>query len=807
MSMTSLMSRWRQRWQERPPGLGPRILAIFLALILVMQVVSFAVIDEVIDRVVRSSLESDLVRGEETAQQFLTLSADGLKSKGSVLATDYGFREAVLSSHEDTIVSALETLKERIGGTFAALLDPELRVVALTEARVGPPMDITEKAQRIVEGQLGHLVSRHPLPPDAQTGGSGTPREVVHQMVLVPVRAPNLVGYVMFAVPIEATLTTLLEKLNAIELRFPSMGEMIRPDPHYAERTISDTTGKQAADVRIVLRRSIDEAKLPYEVLQRTLLVVTLLAFAVGAWVTTSTARRISRPLEALTLAAERIGAQADYRTPVDIPERRDEVGRLAIALEHMRVQVLERDEVLSHRAYVDTLTGLASRHALAEATATALGPDKEAPRPAALLMLELDRVKEINESLGYALGDRVLMEVARLLREMLEGSAHADATVCRVDGAKFAVLLPGGDAAAALRFGLALQTRFEMPLLADGHVIDLSAGIGYACSPADAASAELLLSRATIAVQEASLLGAGLPPLAYDPRFDESSPQTLRLLSEMRDALRRDELRLFLQPKVRVDDLSLHGAEALVRWEHPERGLVPPMQFIPHAERTGFIRQLTLWVIDEAARQWHQLNSMGIPLTISVNLSTKDMLNPTLLEDISLRLDKHRAAPENFCLEITESAMMKDPQGTQMLLRSLRAKGFRLSIDDFGTGFSSLAYLKHLPVQELKIDKSFVMGMVSANAEEAEADAKIVDATIMLAKSLGKQVVAEGVENAQVVARLRDMGCDQAQGYHIGKPMPVQSFITWAQGWVVAHPGEPEVAGSDAPVAGASRG
>ena len=777
------------RWRDRPPGLGPRILAIFLGLLLLVQGAGFLVIRNGIDGIVRASLTQDLQRGQRQVEKFLELNADNVRVKGTVLAQDFGFRDAVASRDEDTIVSALDNLRERVGGSFAALLDPALRVEALTEVRVGPAFDLTEKAQRMMDGRLRELITLHPR---SGTGADGTGvqlRDEVHQFMLVPVRAPNLVGYLMLGVSIEAPLTELLRDLNGIELLFPARGEGMTSDPHFAELAISPSSGADAEPVRMLLRRSIDEAKSFYVVLQQTLLVVTLVGFLFGAWVTITTARRISRPLEALTDAAERIGAQADYRTPVEIPPRRDEVGRLATALEHMRVQVLQRDEVLSTRAYVDTLTGLASRHALAEATAAALGPDAAAPRPAALLMLELDRVKEINESLGYALGDQVLVEVARLLREMLEGSAHADATVCRVDGAKFAILLPGGDAAAAMRLGLAVQTRFEMPLLADGHVIDLNAGIGYACAPTDAQTAEQLLSRATIAVQEASLLGAGLPPLAYDPRFDESSPQTLRLLTEMRDALRRDELRLFLQPKVRVDDLSLHGAEALVRWEHPERGLVPPMQFIPHAERTGFIRQLTLWVIDEAARQWHQLNSLGIPLTISVNLSTKDMLNPTLLEDISLRLDKHRAAPEAFCLEITESAMMKDPQGTQMLLRSLRAKGFRLSIDDFGTGYSSLAYLKHLPVQELKIDKSFVMGMVSANAEEAEADAKIVDATILLAKSLGKEVVAEGVENAEVVARLRQMGCDQAQGYHIGKPMPVQSFVTWAQGWVVKHP------------------
>jgi EAL domain-containing protein (putative c-di-GMP-specific phosphodiesterase class I) len=246
---------------------------------------------------------------------------------------------------------------------------------------------------------------------------------------------------------------------------------------------------------------------------------------------------------------------------------------------------------------------------------------------------------------------------------------------------------------------------------------------------------------------------------------------------------LERNELRLYLQPKLTLGTGRVGGAETLVRWQHPLRGLVPPLEFIPFAEQTGFIRMLTMWVFEEAARHWLALQGEGITLTLSVNLSTRDLLDPELPQKFDTLLVKHRVPAEAFCLEITESAIMDDPQRALATLNRLSELGFRLSIDDFGTGYSSLAYLKRLPVDELKIDKSFVMSMV-----EDLDDAKIVRSTIDLAHNLGLTVVAEGVESEQVWALLRELDCDEAQGYHMGKPMPATEFRSWLAGWSAKH-------------------
>jgi EAL domain-containing protein (putative c-di-GMP-specific phosphodiesterase class I) len=348
---------------------------------------------------------------------------------------------------------------------------------------------------------------------------------------------------------------------------------------------------------------------------------------------------------------------------------------------------------------------------------------------------------------------------------------------IARIGGDKFAILLHSGDGELAHTVAERIGRAFDVPLTLEEHTIDMGASIGIACWPQHAADADVLLSRAEIAMYATKRHGGGV--LLYDPTLDASSSKTLSLLTELRAAISEGQLRLYLQPKLSLDTGKVVGAEALVRWQHPQRGLVPPLQFIPFAEKTGFIRQLTLWVFEEAARHWQMLMGEGLLITLSVNLSTRDLLDPELPQKFQALLIKHDVPAEAFCLEITESAIMDDPQRAQATLERLHAMGFSLSIDDFGTGYSSLAYLKKLPVDELKIDQSFVKNM-----ETDGDDAKIVRSTVELAHNLGLSVVAEGVENEAVWELLRELGCDQAQGYHMGRPMPADTFSEWSVGW-----------------------
>ena len=507
----------------------------------------------------------------------------------------------------------------------------------------------------------------------------------------------------------------------------------------------------------------------PYRQLQVLLAIITVagvLLFAVG---TGLVAKRLTTPLRSLLAATQRL-SRGDYDVPLAHTGRTDEIGNLARSFDRMRVDIGAQQAEIRRLAYWDRLTGLPNRERFREAVVQAIAERATPQQPLTVLTLDLDRFKHVNDVLGFAFGDRLLQAVAQRLGQQVRSPGDM---VARLGGNEFAILLCRADAAAAQDAAQRINRSFEEPLAFDDQTVDLSAGIGFACWPGDAQDADTLLSRSEIAMYAAKRQLSGA--LRYHSALDLASAQTLSLLTELRRALDNDELRLYLQPKVALHGQGGLAAEALVRWQHPQRGLVPPVDFIPFAEQTGFVRQLTLWMVEEVARLLADPRTRGLPLRISVNLSTRDLLDPELGHRLAGILARHGVLASAFCLEITESAIMDDPQRAEAMLNQLSLQGFKLSIDDFGTGYSSLAYLKRLPVDELKIDKSFVMGMAAG-----EDDAMIVRSTIDLAHNLGLTVVAEGVESAAILERLRALACDEAQGYHIARPLPVGDFLAW---------------------------
>jgi predicted signal transduction protein with EAL and GGDEF domain len=350
-------------------------------------------------------------------------------------------------------------------------------------------------------------------------------------------------------------------------------------------------------------------------------------------------------------------------------------------------------------------------------------------------------------------------------------------ATVARLGGDEFAVLLPGSDLGQAMVVASEILQALESPLSLDEQMVDIGAGIGIAGYPEHGVDGEELLGKTEIAMYTAKQRNDGA--VVYDEAIDKGSQQNLSLLTELRQAVEGNELRLFMQPKITFASGQVVGAEALVRWQHPVRGNVFPDQFIPFAEQTGFIRVLTQWVLERSAELCHALAMRGVHLKISVNLSTRDLLDPDLPIKFGEIFMRHQVSPGAFCLEITESAIMDDPVRAQQTLERLHAMGCDLSIDDFGTGYSSLAYLKRLPVDELKIDKSFVLNMASD-----VGDAKIVRSTIDLGHNMGLRVVAEGVESEAAWNILAEMGCDQGQGYFMSRPMPADQLAGWVENW-----------------------
>jgi len=777
----------KRRWLWLRRSLILRLVGISLLLLLIVQAAGFTVVRASIDRNARSQIEHALDLDEKVWRRLLDQNAERLRQGSALLAADYGFRSAVNSGDAETIQSVLENHGSRIGAAVTALLDTSftLRSVSMGEGMQAPP------------DALNAVVP--PLAEDPSVSQIAVIAGVAYQFVVVPLRAPVVVGWVLMGFPINQMLADEMRQLMSVDVvlrvhsedsgsRMPVStlpahtlaqlrdqgivgGALVTAEGTLLARDVRMTSTGKGTEVSTLLLRSVDEVVGPYRQLQVLLAIITVAGLALFALGTGLVAQRMTTPLRSLLAATQRL-SRGEYDVPLAHTARTDEIGNLARSFDHMRVAIGEQQGEILRLAYWDRLTDLPNRERFREAVVQAIAARSTAaqPQPLAVLTLDLDRFKHVNDVLGYAYGDLLLQAVAARLRQQVPPGSDM---VARLGGNEFAVLLNAADAAAAHEMAQRISGSFEAPLALEDQLVDLSAGIGIACWPGDAADADTLLSRSEIAMYAAKRKLSGA--LQYDASFDLASTQTLSLLSELRRAVEQDELRLYLQPKVSLQGEASVGAEALVRWQHPQRGLVPPMQFIPFAEQTGFVRQLTLWIFEAVARLLAGPRAQGLGLKVSVNLSTRDLLDPELSNRLGAILARHGVAASAFCLEITESAIMDDPQRAEAMLNRLSEQGFKLSIDDFGTGYSSLAYLKRLPVDELKIDKSFVMGMTTA-----EDDAMIVRSTIDLAHNLRLTVVAEGVETADIMALLRTLRCDEAQGYHIARPLPVDEFLAW---------------------------
>jgi diguanylate cyclase (GGDEF)-like protein len=439
-----------------------------------------------------------------------------------------------------------------------------------------------------------------------------------------------------------------------------------------------------------------------------------------------------------------------------------------SVSLENDRLveRLREKARESEHQSLHDALTGLPNRVLFARRLADALTSGSAA----AILLLDLDRFKEVNDTLGHHNGDLLLQQVGERLRKTL----RTGDVIARLGGDEFAVLLPDIHAEhAAVQAGRGIIELLEQPFVIGDMSVDVGASIGIAVAPRDGSDAVTLIQRADVAMYTAKSDETGVE--TYRPERDGYSPARLMLVNELKHAVQQHQLDVHYQPQIDLAAGDVIGMEALVRWNHPTRGAVRPDQFIPVAEHTGLIRPLTLFVLDEALAALSRWRTAGHTLRMSVNLSARSLLQPTLVEDVAALLRRHNILDGALCLEVTESSIMADPRRTAATLEALRNLGVTIAIDDFGTGHSSLAYIKRLPVGEIKVDKSFVLSMLANHT-----DATIVGAVVNLGTNLGISVVAEGVENDETCVRLQEMGCPAAQGYLFARPMADADVLTW---------------------------
>ncbi len=787
-------------------SLESRVITSFIALILTVQVAGFFVIRHAINSNARAAIQAELKVGARIFGRLLDQNQQKLIQGAMVLAKDYAFREAIGSQDKETIKSVLTNHGDRIGASLAMLIGVDRSITVSTSSALADSFQQSILPLLVLAEQTGSASSTAIV--------EGRP----YQLVMIPVKAPITISWVLMAIPIDKGIAADMQELSSLQVSIltsaadgrwkadvstlnalqaqqlaaqlatrlatpiaspksaaSAIFDLDIGEDDYSARSVKLAQNAQVTTIA-VLQRSISEAVAPYQQLQFTLLILSIVGVLIASIVSIITAKRIADPVRQLAETARRLGA-GDYSASIDI-NRNDEIGELAQTFTSMRDDIANREKEIRKLAYWDPLTNLPNRAKFVQMLQDAISQARSNDKSCYVLMMDLDRFKHVNDVMGHSFGDLLLQQVAVRLSDVVGPGGTKPA---RLGGDEFAILLSNADLAAAQELAARILLSLEKPISLDEQTVDLGAGIGIAGFPANANAAEALLSRAEVAMYTAKQRKSGA--VTYVPEIDQSSQQSLSLLSELRAALEQSAFRLYVQPKVDLISGQVIAAEALIRWVHPERGFIFPDQFIPFAEQTGFIRQLTLWVINQAALVCGQWREQGHTLKMSVNLSTRDLLDQDLPSKFAQVLQRHHIPPSSFCLEITESAIMDDPVRAQQTLEKLHDMGFDLSIDDFGTGYSSLAYLKSLPVDELKIDKSFVLKM-----EQDADDTKIVRSTIDLGHNMGLRVVAEGVENLEVMVLLKDMGCDQAQGYFISKPMPSGQLLAWLSAWPATY-------------------
>ncbi len=687
----------------------------------------------------------------------------------AVLAADFGFREAVASGHAPTILSAARNNAQRIGADLVLVLDTRGQVLAAT-------------VPQLVEGagSLESLLVSGPAARDQPTFHIFGAQS--YQVFVAPVRTPETIAWVLMGFAADRQLAQKIRSLVGSEVQIVTHGEgqVVRVASTVAAATalpagvpaddgahVTQVAGVEYLGfvqrlnghgdlVDVVLLKPLAKVYAPYRELRDAMLLIDGVALALAALVGAVLGRSATRPIGDLVRAAQRI-EKGDYQTPVSVAGG-EEFRALASTFNNMQHNIAAREADITYQAEHDPLTQLPNR-AYVRRELGLLCAQEGAAAAAALILIELSNLRDINASLGHAVGDQVLGEAARRLRQ----NVASGETLARLGEAQFLVLAPRCSAERALLYGEQLAATVRGGFHVAGVSLDLRLACGVCLSPEHGRTADELLQRAQVALEEADEVRARVA--VYRAGQDSEHRRRLTLVTDLRSAIDDSALSLVYQPKVDMVNRGVRSLEALVRWTHPHLGAVSPAEFVPLAERTGGSRRLTNWVLAEAVRQLGQWRREGLELDLAVNLSAPDILDQDLGEELLRLLRLHRVEPTRLILEITESAVMGDPQAAVRNMQLLRLAGIRFSIDDFGTGHSSLSQLSVLPVDELKIDRSFI-----SHADAAAVT--IVTSTIELGHSMGLKVVAEGVEDAAAWNLLRRLGCDFAQGYLISRPL-----------------------------------
>jgi len=764
-----------------------KVLLLAVTLVTVMQVGTLIPVLRAIERNVERQAERSVQLAGVVLNEFVRTRTSQLTTTVDVLVSDFAFRDAVATDDRATIHSALMNHAARAGTKTAVVFDLQGNAIASTgitaDVHLGP----------------GGPAFAARLEADAAVPTVSFIDGMPFQTVTVPVRAPVTIAWVMLGFPIDSKLAAEISSLTGLEASFVRFGvskvemlasslgedrldaaveglhlgqaslaeESIRgPDFITSLRPFSD----ESSGLFVALQLPLEEATASYRAIRNLLLGVTSLALLLAAGGASWISRMVSRPVQDLAAAARRM-REGVYTQSLDASSN-DEFGDLVAGFNSMQEAIAERERRIFHIAHHDSLSGLPTR----DIVVSKLRDTIESSERLAVVNLMLNRFDGMASSLGHRTADNVIKLVAGQLRSRVA----EDQILGHLNQHEFVIVLPGLDEEAARNFVTVIKDMLRAGVMANGANISLQATAGLAICPDHGTDATELLRCAAIARDQAGPQVESV--LTYNAAQERRALQLLRIVGDFPRALKERQLEVEFQPKIDCESLQVVGAEALVRWRHPELGLLPPDTFIEAIERAGGIAHLTRWMLAEAVRHCAAWRAKGVNVGIAVNISVDDLVDeylPYFLLDIAQR---NGIRPTDVTLEVTESAIMHNVEMSLSIVSCMRELGFRVSIDDFGTGQAALAQLKRLPVDELKIDKSFVLNMGNRR------DEAIVRAAVDLAHHFGLAVVAEGVENAQALGRLRELGCEYAQGYHIARPLPPDDFCEFVRAWSRSH-------------------
>ncbi|MDB6062453.1 MAG: diguanylate cyclase/phosphodiesterase [Verrucomicrobiaceae bacterium] len=764
-----------------------RLLLFAIALVVLLQASTYFSARAAIRGTLLDSARHELEVGADVFSQLLEERAHQLTSSVSVLVDDFGFKEAVATGETATVLSALKNHSSRVGADRAMVIDSTGRMLADTVAERDssfPFPDLLQQADRNGAASANVVLD-------------GVP----YQFVVATIRAPARIGWAAMGFQLDKNLAKTLKGLTKLEISFVAqapgqsryLASTLESNLHDELKLSLEPTSAKAGTVTqlqlggetmltlvaplssqgfslaAVLQTPLANVMMPYTLLSQQLLWIALAGFALAVAMAVLVGRNLTRSVRSLASASQSVAA-GDYSTPVLI-ESEDELGELARAFVKMQTAIGERETQILYQSQHDHLTGLANRSRALQMLAKAIETARAGEHGAAVLVLDVNRFKAVNDSFGHAVGDQVLQAIAQRLQQSVK---HLD-TCVRLDGDEFLVVLEHADGAQAEIVAKRLFAVLAEPIPLPDLQMSIDASFGIAVFPQDGDDAEILMRRAAIAMF--STKHSAQSVACYQSGWDERNLRRLSLLQDLKKALTSEGLHLAFQPKLSLSDDAYLGAEVLLRWRHPQLGPLSPDEFIPLAESSGNISLITMWVLERAILQLSEWQQVGFSVRLSVNISALDLLERGFINHVERLLLQHGVLAQQLCLELTESSLMQEAQQSLATLRQLQELGIRLSVDDFGTGYSSLSQLRKMPVDEIKIDKSFVLNL----ADSAE-DRIIVRSTIELGHNMGLQVVAEGVENEQSREILRGFGCDMVQGYLLSKPIPAADFAVWAK-------------------------